>query len=340
MQSTPCVLLITHSGDYYTIDRVQEHLQEFGYKTLRFNTDEYPTRVKINQCIGLDSAKASITIEGETVNLSEIAAVWIRKVAPPNIEVEMDPVHRKGCLQESSYVLGLLFSLLEDRPTLDSLSRMQAAENKLSQQRAARLSGLQIPETLISNDPDAVKQFYYAQGGAVVAKLLTSLSHSMEGASPTIYTSTITEEDLADLDSLQFSPMTFQQKIAKAYELRVIYVNGRCYTGKIVLAHTKKGQDDWRKATPAQQPWEAYALPESMQTAIDQLMQRLNLSFGALDLICTPAGEYYFLEVNPAGEWGMLEQHLALPISLAIAETLRSIATRSLSTTTLSTAST
>lgn len=39
-------------------------------------------------------------------------------------------------------------------------------------------------------------------------------------------------------------------------------------------------------------------------------------------MICTPAGEYVFLEVNPGGEWGMLERDLCLPISEAIAVAL------------------
>ena len=51
-------------------------------------------------------------------------------------------------------------------------------------------------------------------------------------------------------------------------------------------------------------------------------MLELGLAFGAVDLICTPAGEHVFLEVNPSGEWGMLERDLGLPISEAIAEAL------------------
>ena len=53
-------------------------------------------------------------------------------------------------------------------------------------------------------------------------------------------------------------------------------------------------------------------------------MSELGLVFGAVDLICTPSGEYVFLEVNPGGEWGMLERDLGLPISEAIAEALLS----------------
>ena len=51
-------------------------------------------------------------------------------------------------------------------------------------------------------------------------------------------------------------------------------------------------------------------------------MRDLGLVFGAVDLICTPAGEHVFLEVNPGGEWGMLERDLGLPISEASASAL------------------
>lgn len=51
-------------------------------------------------------------------------------------------------------------------------------------------------------------------------------------------------------------------------------------------------------------------------------MSKLGLVFGAVDLICTPSGELVFLEVNPGGEWGMLERDLGLPISEAIADAL------------------
>ena len=51
-------------------------------------------------------------------------------------------------------------------------------------------------------------------------------------------------------------------------------------------------------------------------------MSELGLVFGAIDMICTPAGEHVFLEVNPGGEWGMLERDLGLPIADAIARAL------------------
>ena len=52
-------------------------------------------------------------------------------------------------------------------------------------------------------------------------------------------------------------------------------------------------------------------------------MRKLHLSYGAIDMISDPkTGEFYFLEVNPVGQWLYYELKYGLPISDAIAEAL------------------
>ena len=51
-------------------------------------------------------------------------------------------------------------------------------------------------------------------------------------------------------------------------------------------------------------------------------MNSKNLKFGPIDIILDMESKYQFLEVNPAGEWGMLEAEQELPISKHIAHTL------------------
>ena len=51
-------------------------------------------------------------------------------------------------------------------------------------------------------------------------------------------------------------------------------------------------------------------------------MSALALRQGAIDMIVTPAGEHVLLEVNPSGDWGMLEAELNLPIAAALADAL------------------
>lgn len=116
--------------------------------------------------------------------------------------------------------------------------------------------------------------------------------------------------------------MIFQQRIDKAYELRIAYINGSCFAGRVDASKTEHGKIDWRLVSPNECSWMRAELPEQVCGCIHRLMTALNLSIGAIDMIVTPEVEYVFLEVNPGGEWGMLERDLGLPISDAIAEAL------------------
>ena len=51
-------------------------------------------------------------------------------------------------------------------------------------------------------------------------------------------------------------------------------------------------------------------------------MKDLGLCFGAIDMILTPKNEYVFLEVNPNGQWGWIEELTRVPISSAVANLL------------------
>jgi glutathione synthase/RimK-type ligase-like ATP-grasp enzyme len=116
--------------------------------------------------------------------------------------------------------------------------------------------------------------------------------------------------------------MVFQELIPKACELRVAWVAGEAFAGALDASGTSRGQTDWRKAAPGECEWQSAELPSEVSRGLRALMSELGLVYGAVDLIRTPAGEYVFLEVNPGGEWGMLERDLGLPISEAIAEEL------------------
>jgi glutathione synthase/RimK-type ligase-like ATP-grasp enzyme len=63
-------------------------------------------------------------------------------------------------------------------------------------------------------------------------------------------------------------------------------------------------------------------LPPTVQTAVLDLQRRLGLSYGAIDMRRTPQGDYFFLEVNPAGQWLFVEVRTGQPISQAVADRL------------------
>src|SRR6185503_12846663 len=194
-----------------------------------------------------------------------------------------------------------------------------AAENKLRQLRLARALGLCVPRTLVTNDPDAVRAFR-AEVGTLVTKMLTPLSVSMGKAELFVRTSELRDEDLNDLDGLRYSPMVFQERIEKRRELRVACVGARCFAGAIDASRSEAGRTDWRGARPDEARWQPAEVSADVRRRLGELLARLGLTYGAVDLIETPAGENVFLEINPSGEWGMLERDLALPIADALAQ--------------------
>jgi D-alanine-D-alanine ligase-like ATP-grasp enzyme len=56
--------------------------------------------------------------------------------------------------------------------------------------------------------------------------------------------------------------------------------------------------------------------------ACTQLLRRLDLQFGAIDLVLTEQNEYVFLEINPSGQFAWIEDLTKLPLMATLADLL------------------
>lgn len=321
MSEKNVVLLLTHRQDFYNVDLVADALRRLGARPFRIDTDRFPTDLKLT--VELDESQRNTLVVGsETLPYDRIRAVWMRHLGMPTFDGEdLDPTFQQGCFRESYAALVGFFDGLRGCRFVDRLENVDHAENKLHQLRVARACGLSTPRTLLTNDPEKVRSFYDAENGNIIAKMLTPLTTSMDGSSAFVRTSRVGREDLAALESLRLSPMCFQAEVPKKHELRVIYVGGRFFAGGIDASGTR-GSVDWRLVTKGEAPWFPATLPPAVSARLHDFMQKMQLSFGALDVIVTPEGEHVFLEVNPTGEWGMLVRDLDLPIPEALAELL------------------
>lgn len=316
------VLLLTHSGDYYTVDLVAQALARKGVRPIRFNTDLFPSLVKLSARAGDERVAHLFTEAGEETSADEVRAVWARKLWTPRLSDDLDERYRSMCVNESAAALEGFLDALHNVVWVNNLDHQRNAENKQRQLRLAARAGLRVPRTLVTNDAAAARQFFAETEGQTVAKLLRPLTVSMDAGKPFVYTNRVREEDLAQAEALRHSPMVFQELIPKAYELRVACVAGQAFAGALDATGTSRGHTDWRRAVPEECRWQTAQLPTEVASSLHALMSELGLVFGAVDLICTPEGEHVFLEVNPGGEWGMLEHDLGLPISEAIAAAL------------------
>lgn len=316
------VLLITHSGDFFTIDRVAEALVKKGVQPFRLDTDRFPLEIQLTAHFDNNKSYHTIDYAGNFITTKQVLSVWLRRIWEPKLSADLAPKFREACTRESQATLNGFWDSLGKLHWVDKLECINAASDKLRQLRVATEVGFIIPRTLVTNKAESAREFFHQVNGKMVSKLLTPLSRTMEYTSFFLYTSVVKEEDLENADSLRYCPMVFQEQIPKQWELRVVYVNGKVFVGALDATIYDTSKVDWRKPGVDIGVWQHYDLPEQVLRRVQNFMCKLGLLFGALDFIVTPSQDYVFLEVNPIGEWGMLEKYLDLPIANAIADTL------------------
>lgn len=315
------VLCLTHSGDYYTIDIVQQRLQGAGMPVYRFNSDEFGVRYRFGYATTKGVPELYIETEQERIAASQIKGVWYRKLWELQCPSELDATWHDVYHQEYQAYRQLFFNALSHVPWMNNLHRDHYVNSdKLYQLSVAQSVGLMVPDTVFTNDAAIVRAFAKKHAHNVVMKLHGALSKSMSGNTPFFPTTRLHAKDEEQLESLRYCPMIFQEFIPKAYELRIAWVDGACFAGKI----PGKGvhEVDWRITPGGPIPWERYELPHGIKAKLHRLMQELGLLFGAIDMVRHPNGDYIFLEVNPQGEWGMIQKHLGYPIGETIADKL------------------
>ncbi len=286
------VLLITHSGDYFTIDRVAEAVSKRGAQPFRFDTDKFPIALQLQANFSNSGSNHTLEYNNCSLNTEQVQAVWMRRIWQPDLGKELAPQFQTSCSSESLAVLNGFWDSLRGARWVDDLQRISVAENKLHQLRVASEVGLVIPRTLVTNNPQEAREFFHQVKGKMVVKLLRPLSYGMQASSFFMYTSAVKEEDLVDAETLRYCPGVFQEQIPKQLELRAVYVNGNLFVGALDASEYAASTQDWRHGTKEVLTWQPYQLPDKLIRCLDAFMARFGLVFGAFDFIKTPSGGF------------------------------------------------
>jgi len=317
------ILIITHSTDNESVVRVADSIARKGGHTIRFDTDRYPTDVRLTAYYASGDERLTLTNEEGEFDLREVTAVWHRRISfGAQLPATLDKQLRHASLGETSAAAhGMLASLKAFR--MDHLHHIRHAENKQLQLQVARELGLEIPRTLTTNDPGTVRAFAESCENGIVTKMLSSFAIYEEGKELVVFTNPVKPEDLEDLSGLNLCPATFQESLAKSLEIRATVVGQRVMCAAVDSQVSARATHDWRRdGLRMIQNWQPYQLPLGVEEKILRLMDYFTLNYGAIDIILTPDGKHVFLELNPCGEFFWLERSPGLPISDAIADVL------------------
>jgi MvdD family ATP-grasp ribosomal peptide maturase len=317
------ILIITHSRDNECISMVSNAIEERSHKVFRFNTDFFPTEVKLDIYYHQGREKIILASEQGEVDLNQVSALWYRRIRiGKRIPRSMDSQLRSASVEESRRTIqGMIASIRAFQ--LDPLPNRRRAENKQLQLQVAQEIGLEVPRTLTTNNPKTLRKFAQECEGGMITKMLSSFAVYENGEEKVVFTTPVKPEDLDELDGLRYCPMTFQENIPKALELRVTVVGKQLFAAAIDSQSNRGARQDWRRRGREMiNDWQTYNLPEDVAEKLLALMANLGLNYGATDIILTPDNRYVFLEVNPVGEFFWLERRPGLPISGAIANLL------------------
>jgi glutathione synthase/RimK-type ligase-like ATP-grasp enzyme len=169
------------------------------------------------------------------------------------------------------------------------------AENKLVQLRAAQEVGFRVPKTLVSQDPDIIRQFCAALNNQAIIK-------TVAGTTKTPLTTTQVNDELLSSDrALRLSPAIYQELVSGTRHLRINAFGNDFHAALMTCDHL-----DWRVHLD-EVNIEPYELPSKIQNCLRKFMQMLNLRMGIFDMKLDEDGEPVWLEVNPQGQFLFIE---------------------------------
>lgn len=129
-------------------------------------------------------------------------------------------------------------------------------------------------------------------------------------------------EDVQRLDE-QVSPSLIQQEIEKEIELRIFYLDGSLYAAAIHSQTDEQTRVDFRKYNFAKpNRIVPYKLPVKVERQIIALFKLMDLNTGSVDMIVDRRGNFFFLEINPVGQYEWISRACNYRLDKKIAEWL------------------
>jgi glutathione synthase/RimK-type ligase-like ATP-grasp enzyme len=228
-----------------------------------------------------------------------------------------------------------VWSLFPEDLWLSAPRRIHWAERKLVQLQVAHRLGFTVPSTLITNDWAQVSKFHAeasragvgTAAGDIVVKMFRGVIGDQNKVKA-MYTTVLDAGRIADLSGRTVAfPGMFQPFVDKAREWRVTVVGGEVFAGAI---HAREdARNDWRQLqSTAAVAFRAEPFDEAIADLCRAYLREFGLGIGSFDFVETTDGQIVFLECNPSGQFGFLEELLDLPISRSVADQLIRIADR------------
>ncbi|OZM71972.1 RimK domain-containing protein [Amycolatopsis antarctica] len=310
------VLVLASERDF-SADRVVAALGRRGVPVVRVDTAWFPRHLTVDAELRAGRWTGTLRTGDRTLDLTGVRSVWYRRPRAFAFPDGLSPTEREWSAGEAKLGLGGVLSAL---PALwvNHPSRNADAAYKPVQLVTAAACGLAVPDTLVTNERPAVQRF--SSAGETVTKVFGQPSIVEDGARRSTMTALLGESGNVDLRGVETTAHQFQRWVPKAHESRVIVVGDRVFAA-LIVAGSAASHVDWRRDHDSV-TYERTDPPVSVVAGVLDYAVDRGLMFGAFDFVIRPDGEWVFLECNPGGQYGWLEDAAGLPVTGALAELL------------------
>jgi hypothetical protein len=300
------IIILAAEDDNHTAP-LKWALEKAGYTIVCWTglgwTEQQQASVLLNH-----DEKDIVTLGGHTVDAGDV--VWIRRPEPPVTNPNTSEVDKKFASVEYRAFFHSTLFMLQTLPVwcINPFSAARLINQKPVQLRIARKCGLKTPATLMSNDPQEVRQFFSRPGSRNICKGFTPHIWQKAGFTSVAITETfeLTPEQLPSDEVLTYAPAIYQERIAKEFDVRMVLMGNNIYS--YALNNTKKALD-WRQdATLGHVTAEKIETPPEIAKSVLAFAQQFGICFGSLDFGVDAHGQWWFLEINEEGQFLWLDQ--------------------------------
>ncbi|MFE5959354.1 ATP-grasp ribosomal peptide maturase [Streptomyces rubiginosohelvolus] len=307
-------VLVATEADDLTADMVISELNRRNVPVARFNPADIGAALTISARFGSCPAPVAgqLRTPSRTVELAEVRSVYWRRPVWPAFD-HLEPDDARFAAAQTRYGLGGTLYALDGPLWVNHPLRNAAADYKPAQLAIAQRLGLTVPSTLVTNDPDEARSFI-DDHEQVIFKTLRWTPYRRGGVPVTGWADPVMAAEIDE--RVAVVPHLFQAVVNKVADLRVLVVGREVFAVRI-----ESGMLDWRKDYSALS-YRVVNLPARVEDALLAYLDHFGLASGSFDFAVDEAGGLWWLELNPNGQWGWLEESTGLAMSAAFAELL------------------
>lgn len=250
-----------------------------------------------------------LRVRGETVDPSR---GWLRRLTP---EGWADHIRMPGVegVSRSAAVSALAIIARDERVKwLTQLDHLGGAENKPFQYRRAAACGVPVPRWLVTTDARAVPSV----GDWVVKPLGPGSFVDRQGRGRVVPTRPLGGIDAGVASKV---PFIIQERIHAKRHARVVTVRGEVWSATLSAQGLPL---DWRTAAEAHDGFMDAPVPSCVAEWAQAAARANRVRFSTQDWLEDDSGSWWFIDLNPAGQWLFLPSAVSERVTAAIARYL------------------